>query len=289
MSKRIVGTLVLAAMVLALVMPSLAMAAPQTAQPQALQAPWYARWMPFAIRPVNGSVPARGTGLQYQLVYVGERNEIQLIVVNPTRKDITVTTPSAFQTDFALWRDGTLVWRFSADREFAKAVTKETIKAGEGKVVRQALPSLPAGTYLAQGYFIGETTRTPVASTSIVVKRQQTSDPLQYSVEFLIAGWFNSSPRLRVTITNPSDKEVKLPYQWGYQVLVKVPGAQDYLGNVGIGQSIGTIGAGASRYVFVNLDSLQPGTYQADVRSNIGAWSAWNYRTVAQTWFYIGR
>ena len=289
MSKRIARTLVLAALVLALAMPSMAIAAPQTAQPQALQAPWYARWMPFVIRPVNGSVPARGTGLQYQLVYVAERNEIQLIVVNPTRKDITVTTPSAFQTDFALWRDGTLVWRFSTDRDFAKAVTKETIKAKEGKVVRQTLPTLPVGTYLAQGYFIGETTRTPVASTSIVVRRQQTSDPLQYSVEFLSAGWFNSSPRLRVTITNTSDKELKLPYQWGYQVLVKVPGAQDYLDNVGIGQSIGTIGAGASRYVFVNLDNLQPGTYQADVRSNIGAWSAWNYRTVSKTWFYIGR
>ena len=289
MSKRITRTIVLAALILALVMPSIAMAAPSAAQPQTLQAPWYARWMPFPIRPVNGSVPARGTGLQYQMVYVAERNEVQLIVVNPTKKDIQVTTPSAFKTDFALWKDGTLVWRFSADRVFAQAVTKETFKAGEGKVVRQALPTLPAGTYLAQSYFIGETTRTPVASTSIVVKRQQTSDPLQYSVEFLSAGWFNSSPRLRVTIKNTSDKDLKLPYQWGYQVLVKVPGAKEYLGNVGIGQSVGTIGAGASRYVFVPLDALQPGTYQVDVRSNIGAWSAWNYRTVAQTWFYIGR
>ncbi len=286
MSKRIARTLLLAALIVAVAMPAIAMAAP-SAQP--LQAPWYAKWIPFAIRPVKGSVPAKGTGLQYQMVYVAEKNELQLVVVNPTKKDITVTTPSAFTTDWALWKGDTLVWRFSTDRVFAQAVTKQTFKAGEGKVFKQTLPTLTNGTYLAQAYFIGETKRTPVASTNIVVKRQQASDPLEYSVEFLSAGWFNSSPRLRVTIKNTSDKDLKLPYQWGYQVLVKVPGAKEYLGNVGIGESVGTIKAGASRYVFVPLDALEPGTYQVDVRSNVGSASAWNYRVVAQDWFYIGR
>lgn len=287
MSKRFARTIALAVLVLAMAVPAVAMAAPS--QPQSLKAPWYARWTPFPIWPMEGQAPARGTGLQYQMVYVAEKNEVQLIVVNPTNKDITVTTPSAFTTDFALWKEGTLVWRFSTDRTFAQTVTKETIKAGQGKVYKQELPNLAVGTYLAQAYFIGETKRMPVASTNIVIRRQQSSDPLEYSVEYLAPGWFNSSPRLRVTIKNTSDKALKLPYQWGYQVLVKVPGAKDYLGNVGMSQSIGTIEAGATRYVFVPLNGLKPGTYQVDVRSNIGAWSAWDYRTVAQTWFYIGR
>jgi hypothetical protein len=287
LSKRFARTIVLAVLALAMALPSVAMAAPS--QSQSLSAPWYARWMPFPIWAVEGQVPARGTGLRYQMVYNAEKNEVQLMVLNATKKDITVTTPTAFTTDFALWKDGVLVWRYSTDRSFAEIVTKETIKAGQGKVYKQELPNLPAGTYLAQSYYIGETKRTPVASTSIVIRRQQTSDPLQYTVEYLAAGWFNSSPRLRVTIKNTSDKDLKLPYQWGYQVLVKVPGAKDYLGNVGIGQSIGTIEAGATRYVFVPLNGLAPGTYQVDVRSNIGEWSAWNYRTVAQTWLYIGR
>lgn len=289
MSKRIARLAAIAALAIVMVVPSMAWAAPAAAQAQTLQAPWYARWMPFPVWPVNGSVPGKGTGLQYQMVYVSERNEVQLIVVNPSNRAIKVTTPSAFKTDFALWKNGTLVWRYSTDKVFADAVNNETFRAGEGKVYRQALPNLAAGTYLAQSYFIGETKRTPVASTSIVVRQPQTSDPLQYSVEFMSSGWFNSSPRLRVTIKNTSDRELKLPYQYGYQVLVKVPGGRDYLGNVGIGQSIGTIAAGASRYVFVTLDGLKPGTYQADVRSNIGGGWAANYRTVAQTWFYIGR
>jgi len=280
-----------------MIMPSVALAAPAAWQPkpETPQAPWYARWQPFAIWPVKGSVPAKGTGLQYRLTYVANTNEIQLTVTNPTRRSISVTTPSAFTSDFALWKDGTLVWRFSTDRSFAQAVTKQTFKAGQSKTIKQTLPDLPVGTYLAQGYFIGETTRTPVASTNITIKRWPTptppknSDPLEYSVEFLSSSWFNSSPRLRVTIKNTSNKDVTLPYQRGYHILVKKTGAKDYLGNVGMSQSVGTIEAGATRTIFVQLNGLGAGSYQADIKSNVGASSISNYRTVAQTWFYIGR
>ncbi len=167
--------------------------------------------------------------------------------------------------------------------------TSGTIPTGGSQPVTLTFDAagLMPGTYQAQAYFIAETKWSAVASTSIVV-RPQAADPLQYSVEFLSSGWFNSSPRLRVTIKNTSDKDVTLPYQYGYQALVKVPGAKDYLGNVGIGQSIGTIAAGATRYVFVNLDALQSGVYQADVRSNVGSANTWNYRVAAQTWFYVG-
>jgi hypothetical protein len=248
----------------------------------AIQAPWYAQWRPFPIWPVWGYVPENGTGLEYQLSYVSERNEVRLFVVNATAKPVTVTTPTALKTDFALWRNGKLVWRASADKMFAQAATNETFKSGEGRVYKETLPYLPAGTYFAQAYFVGETTWAPVAATYVRIQAPA-YEPLQYTVEYLGAGWFNSSPRLRVTIKNASNRDIALPYQYGYQVLVKRPGAKDYLGTVGIGESIGTLAAGATRYIFVNLDGLEPGVYQADVRSNIGTG---RYRVVAQTWFY---
>ena len=50
-------------------------------------------------------------------------------------------------------------------------------------------------------------------------------------------------------------------------------------------QSVGTIEKGATRYIFVNLNGLTPGTYQVDVRSNV-AHLGW-FSIVAQNWFYV--
>lgn len=281
-SKRILRLMAVAGLALALLVPSVAAAAPVVpVAGQVSVAPWYARWQPFQVWPGWGYTPEKGTGLQYQLIHVPERNEVQLLVVNPTGKAITVTTPTAMKTDFALWRDGSLVWRASTDKAFAQVVTKETFGPGEGKVYTETLPYAASGVYFLQAYYVGETKWTPVAATYVWL--QATYQPLQYTVEYLGAGWFNSSPRLRVTIKNTSGRDITLPYQYGYQVLVKRPGAREYIGTVGIGQSLGTIEAGATRYVFVNLDGLPPGSYQADVRSNV---ADGYYRVVAQTWFY---
>ncbi len=280
MSKRIARILAAAALIFAISLPAVAYAAPTAAPAANTSLPWYARWRPFPIWPSWGYVPSDGSGLEYQLQYVPAKNEVQLIVVNDTSEPITVTTPSAMKTDFALWQNGNLVWRASTDKMYGQAVTSETFKPGEGKVYKEALPYLASGTYFLQGYYVGETKWAPVASTYVTIRAYE---PLQYTVEYLGSGWFNSSPRLRVTIKNTSDKDITLPYQYGYQVLVKKPGAKDYLGNVGIGQSLGTIAAGATRYIFVNLDALEPGVYQADIRSNV---ATGRYRVVAQTWFY---
>lgn len=285
MMKRMARVLAAIALIFAMGVPAVAFAAPgdPTLAPAGnLRLPWYAQWRPFPIWPSWGYKPDRGTGLEYQVSYVAEKHEVQLLVVNPTDEPITVTTPSAMKTDFALWQEGKLVWRANMDRTFAQAVTNETFQAGEGKVYKESLPYLATGAYFLQAYYVGETKWAPVASTWVwIVARVR--EPLQYTVAYLGPGWFNSSPRLRVTIKNTSDRDITLPYQYGYQVLVKKPGDKDYLGNVGIGQSLGTIAAGATRYLFVNLNDLEPGVYQADVRSNV---ATGRYRVMAQTWFY---
>lgn len=285
MIKRI-ALATMAALMLAMATAPSVLAAPASSVERAAdwrQAPWQARWQPFPVWPDWGQAPAGGTGLQYKLDYSSESNELIFLVYNPTGKSITVTTPSGMKTDFVLWKNGTVMYRASYGKVFTQAIVNETFKPGEGKMYKESIPALPQGTYHAQAYFIGETKWAAVASTYVYLRANASHDPLQYSVEFMGPGWFNSSPRLRVTIKNTSDKDITLPYQYGYQVLVKRAGDREYRGDVGIGQSIGTIEAGATRYVFVNLDGLEPGEYQADVRSNIG--SGW-YRVVAQTWFY---
>ena len=293
MTKRIAHIVAMAVLTSALLVPQMAAAAPAaSAKPwtYTVQAPWYAQWRPFAIYSNRTFAPGRGTGLEYRLTYVPEKNQVQLLVLNYTDKAISVTTPTSLTVDFALWQNGKLLWRASADKSFVDRTTTQTVSPGEGKIFKETLPYLPAGTYLCQAYFVGETKRTPVATSRIYVQAQaheaQAHDPLRYAVEFLGGGWFNSSPRLRVTIKNASARDITLPYQYGYKVLVKVPGAKEYIGTVGIGESIGTIAAGATRYIFVTLDGLAPGAYQADVRSNVGGARS-VYRIAAQTWFYI--
>jgi hypothetical protein len=248
----------------------------------AWQVPWYIRWQPFPVWPGWGGNFYPRTGLGYHLTYSPDANELILYVYNPTNRAITVSQPSAFMVDFVLWQDGQLVWRASAGKTYAQTVTTETFKPGEGKVYKESLPYLPAGTYFAQAYYLPESKWTPAASSYIWV---QGRDPLEYTVEYLAPTWSNPYPRLKVTVKNVSGKDITLPYQHMYQVLVKKAGAKDYLPNVGMSQSVGTIEKGATRYVFVNLRGLAPGTYQVDVRSNVG--HPGRYSVVAQAWFRV--
>jgi len=274
---------VLAASVLVTAIPAFAASQESQVQGQSQwQYPSLYRWQPFPVWPGWGYRPVPGTGLEYTLSYSPQKNELVLYVVNPQDKPVTVTTPTSQKVDFVLWRDGQMVWRASAGKFFSQVVNEETFAPYEGKVYSETLPWLPSGLYFAQGYFLGESKWAPCAATYIWIAAYE---PLQYSVEYLGPSWFNPVPRLRVTIKNVSDRDITLPYQYGYQILVKRPGDKDYLPNVGMSQSIGTIAKGATRYVFVSLNSLEPGTYQVDVRSNV-AHVGW-YTLVARTWFYV--
>ncbi len=286
MTKRILAAVMVTGLLVAMFSP-VAMAASASEltwqnQSASWEVPWYFRWQPFPVWPGWGYWSNPGTGLGYHLNYVAESNELVLYVYNPTEKTITVSVPTAQMVDFVLWQDGQMVWRASANKSYAQVSTAEVIKPGEGKVYKEALPWIPAGTYFAQAYFLGEIKWAPVASSYIWV---QAYEPVKYTVEYVGPTWFNQNPRLRVTIKNTSDKDITLPYQYGYQVLVKEAGAKEYLPNVGMGQSVGTIEKGATRYIFVNLNGLVPGTYQVDIRSNV-AHLGW-FSVVAQSWFYV--
>ncbi len=235
---------------------------------------------PFRISDGWGYKPWGGTGLDYFANWSEQTNEISMYVFNDTKRPITVTTATAMTFDFALWKDGKVVWRAASDKNYAQAVTSETFRPGEGKVYKATVPQMASGTYFIQGYFVGEAKDHPVVATYIWMKA---TDPLQYTIDYLAGNWFNPTPRLRLTIKNTGDKNMTLPYQYGYQVLVKYVGAKDYLGNVGIGQSLGTLEAGATRTVFVPLNGLGRGSYQVDVRSNIGTGT---YKTIVSTRFY---
>jgi len=286
-ARRISVAVMVAIMAIMTLAPA-AMAAPEQAVETRVDwrnAPWQARWEPFPIWPVWGQAPKNGTGLQYWLDYSADTNELVLTVYNPTRRPIKISTPSGMQVDFALWRNGSVAYRAAYGKVFTQRLLEETFRAGESKTYREALPAeLRQGTYLAQAYFIAETKWAPVASAYINVRPRVAKDPFEYSVEYIAPTLWSRTPKLRVTIKNTSDKDVTLPYQYGYQVLVKKSGEKDYRGDVGIGQSIGTIEAGATRYVFIPLDRLERGSYQVDVRSNVGTGY---YRVVSQAWFYI--
>lgn len=230
------------------------------------------------------SAPRFGTGLEYRLAFNRESSELVLYVHNPTRRPVSVEAPTAQLTDFVLWRNGKPVWRASQGNAYAQAATQVTFRRGETKTYTQALPGLPSGTYFVEAYYMGESRKTPVASTYIWLDAV-TREPLQYSVEYMGPSWFNSTPRLRVTVKNTSGRDITLPYQYMYQILIKRVGAPDYLPNVGMGQSVGTIEKDATRYIFVNLNDLRPGAYQVDIRSNVSH-QGW-YSVVASSRFFI--
>ena len=227
MVKRISVAVVVALVVIMALAPSV-MAAPQSSHQPYInwrEAPWQARWEPFPVWPGWGQAPKNGTGLQYRLDYSAETNELILTVHNPTRRPIKVSTPSGMKTDFVLWRDGKVAYRATYGKAFTQALVEETFMAGQSKTYKEALPNeLRQGTYFAQAYFIAETKWAPVASKYINLRPRQVKDPLQYSVEYIGPSWWSRSPKLEVTIKNTSDKDITLPYQYGYQVLVRKAG-----------------------------------------------------------------
>ena len=258
---------------------------------KAWQLPWDIWQQFFPSWPGWANKPDANTGLAYGLSYVPGTGELVLYVYNPTHRTVTVSQPTSQMVDFALVQSGRTLWKASADKSYAKVLTKDRIKPGEVKVYKETMPWLRSGFYLAQAYYLGESKVSPVASTYIRINAHESqppqvlAEPVEYSVEYMAPTTANPNPRVKLTIKNISDKDITLPYQYGYQVLVKKVSDSDYLPNVGMGQSLGTIEKGATRYVFVNLAGIEPGNYEVHVRSNLSHLS-W-YRVVAQTWFHF--
>lgn len=223
-------------------------------------------------------ISGKTKGLEYQLIYVKETNEVILYAVNPTRRDVVVSSSKKDLGEFVVRQGNKVVWRAGFDG----TGFFERFRPNEGRIYKKELLVLSAGTYYVEAYLYGESSSKPVAGYLLALMSPRSN--LKYDIQYMGSSWFNQSPRLRLTIKNESGRDLSLPYQYGYQVLVKRPGDKDYLGNVGIGQSLGTIEKGASRYVFVSLDRLKPGLYQVDVRSNVEGGA---YTVVDSTFFYI--
>lgn len=64
----------------------------------------------------------------------GEPVRLTLAVTNPGPDPVTLTAPSSQLYDFAVLRDGTEVWRWSAGRMFLTVLTDLTIPAGDTRV-----------------------------------------------------------------------------------------------------------------------------------------------------------
>ena len=150
MLKRIAVAAMAALMAVMIRAPSVLAAPAPSAQPVINwnRAPWQARWQPFPVWPGWGQAPARGTGLQYKLDYSSETNELVLLVYNPTKKPITVSTPG-MTTDFVLWKDGSVAYR--AGTEVLQAQVKETFRQGKQRDSAQQ----PASRHHGSGVFHG--------------------------------------------------------------------------------------------------------------------------------------
>ena len=62
---------------------------------------------------------------------VGQPVQLTLAVTNPGLAPISLTAPSSQLYDFAVLRDGSEVWRWSADKMFLTVLTQLTISPGE--------------------------------------------------------------------------------------------------------------------------------------------------------------
>jgi hypothetical protein len=93
---------------------------------------------------INTQAPTVVGGLRLSLtadrrVYsVREPVALTLTVANPGRSPVTLQFPSSQQYDFEVRRAGQVVWRWSAGRMFAQALTSLTLGAGEQRVFTQS-------------------------------------------------------------------------------------------------------------------------------------------------------
>jgi len=92
----------------------------------------------------------------------GEPVELTLAVTNPGPDPVTLTAPSSQLYDFAVLRDGTEVWRWSAGRMFLTVLTDLTVPPGGTRAFtetwdqrdRDGRPVGPCG-YVVVGVLIG--------------------------------------------------------------------------------------------------------------------------------------
>lgn len=113
--------------------------------------------------PLEGPVALRLELRADRAVYaVGQALQLTLAVTNPGPAPISLAAPSSQLYDFAVLKDGSEVWRWSADKMFLTVLTQFTISPGETRTFterwdqrdRDGRPVAP-GDYEVVGSLIG--------------------------------------------------------------------------------------------------------------------------------------
>lgn len=105
---------------------------------------------------------------------VGEKIDFKLAVTNPGKKDIVKTFGSGQQFDIVVKKGNEKVWQWSDGRYFTMAIQNLTFKAGKTVSYDASWKPEKVGSYTVEAYFLGESTKTPVAREKIVVAAEKT-------------------------------------------------------------------------------------------------------------------
>ena len=219
------------------------------------------------------------TALKYWLLYDAEEQRLGLMVFNDSPSAVNLSFPSSKTHDFILRQNGQKVWQASDGQFYAPTVSQERIAARSYRVYWTDLPILPGGSYQAVAYFCGNGPERQVAS-SIISNAQL--DPLQSQLAFQQRSLLGNGPRLSLEVRNVGDKDLALPAQYGYRLIVRTP-AGTIMPKVGFSQSVGALAVGAIRYHYSFLHNLPSGSYIAEIQSNLTG----SYRTVARQSFVM--
>jgi subtilase family serine protease len=83
-------------------------------------------------------------------VTVGDGVSFRFTVANGGDTPVELTFRDACKADFAVYEDGTAVWRYSDDRAFAQMLTTAELQPGETATFEEVWPAPTPGDYTAE-------------------------------------------------------------------------------------------------------------------------------------------
>lgn len=123
------------------------------------------------ILPLAAPVLASTTSdpLQHFMWFNAAKNEVHILVVNPTDKIVNLEFPSGKEFDVEIRQNEKTIWRQSDNKVFTPAVRTHEIRKGVTRFHFIDLPRLPRGNYTAEIYYYGVSQK-PVTTTSFTVR-----------------------------------------------------------------------------------------------------------------------
>ncbi|MDX9872812.1 MAG: BsuPI-related putative proteinase inhibitor [Clostridia bacterium] len=110
-------------------------------------------------------------GLKFDAYYSGgQQPKIIFAVRNLTASPITANFPTGQKFEVVVKGGKGFTWRYSSSEKFGSNPSSETIRAGVNRFNYLYLPKLSPGQYTAQVYYLGVSSRNPVATASFTVR-----------------------------------------------------------------------------------------------------------------------